>query len=52
MEIPLYDPPGPVSEAFASHYVRRLIQRALDQAFKLSPPPARRLRRTAEPTAG
>ena len=36
----VYDPPGPVSEAFASHYVRLLVQRAIDQAFRLSSPPA------------
>ncbi|MBC6440006.1 MAG: hypothetical protein GDA49_06270 [Rhodospirillales bacterium] len=32
---PIYEPPGPVNEAFASHYVRHLVQRAIDQAFKL-----------------
>ncbi|MBT5435520.1 MAG: hypothetical protein P8Q36_05525 [Alphaproteobacteria bacterium] len=35
---PVYDPPGPVNEAFASYYVRHVVQRAIDQAFKLSTP--------------
>lgn len=36
----LYDPPGPLSEALASCYVRRLVQQAIDRAFKLHPAPA------------
>jgi len=41
----MYDPPGPPREAFASYYVRHLVQRAIDHAFKLSDPPG-------EPSAG
>tara|TARA_B100000676_G_scaffold310938_1_gene379064 strand:+ start:7813 stop:7965 length:153 start_codon:yes stop_codon:yes gene_type:complete len=33
---PIYDPPGPVNEAFASYYVRHLVQLAIDRAFKIS----------------
>lgn len=33
----IYDPPGPPSEALASFYVRRLVQRAIDRAFRLHP---------------
>jgi len=32
----IYDPPGPVSEALASYYVRHVVQRALDRAFMLA----------------
>ena len=35
---PIYDPPGPVNEAFASYYVRHLVQLAIDRAFKISAP--------------
>ena len=33
------DPPGPVTEAFASYYVRHLVQNAIDRAFKASEEP-------------
>lgn len=33
----MYDPPGPISEALASYYVRHLVQQALDRAFTLAP---------------
>ena len=32
----IYEPPGPLSEALASYYVRHIVQRALDRAFTLS----------------
>ncbi len=37
---PVYEPEGPASEALSSWYVRNLVQRAIDQAFKLTPPQA------------
>ena len=39
---PVYEPEGPASEALSSWYVRNLVQRTIDQAFKLAPPPAGR----------
>lgn len=41
MGVDIYQPPGPVSEALASYYVRHIVQRALDRAFTLSEPAAR-----------
>ena len=37
---PVYEPEGPASEALSSWYVRNLVQRAIDQAFRLAPAPA------------
>lgn len=34
----IYQPPGPVSEALASYYVRHVVQSALDRAFTLAEP--------------
>ncbi len=34
----VYEPAGPASEALSSWYVRNLVQRTIDQAFKASPP--------------
>ena len=31
----LYQPPGAVSEALSSYYVRHVVQSAIDHAFKL-----------------
>ena len=39
---PVYEPEGPASEALSSWYVRNLVQRTIDQAFKLAPPPTGR----------
>lgn len=39
---PVYEPEGPASEALSSWYVRNLVQRTIDQAFKLAPQPAGR----------
>ncbi len=33
----VYEPAGPASEALSSWYVRNLVQRTIDQAFKVSP---------------
>ena len=33
----VYEPAGPANEALSSWYVRNLVQRAIDQAFKVSP---------------
>ena len=33
----VYEPAGPASEALSSWYVRNLVQRTIDQAFKASP---------------
>ncbi len=32
----IYEPPGPVSEALASYYVRHIVQREIDRAFTLA----------------
>ena len=50
MSAGIYQPPGPISEALASYYVRHIVQRELDRAFTLAepkgqtqaPPPAAR----------
>ena len=34
----VYEPAGPASEALSSWYVRNLVQRTIDQAFKASSP--------------
>ncbi len=34
----VYEPAGPANEALSSWYVRNLVQRTIDQAFKASPP--------------
>ncbi len=49
----VYEPEGPASEALSSWYVRNLVQRTLDQAFRLAPPPAEpeRHRRTGQSQA-
>ncbi len=36
----IYEPPGPVSEALASYYVRHIVQREIDRAFTLKEPAA------------
>ncbi len=33
----VYEPAGPASEALSSWYVRNLVQRTIDQAFRASP---------------
>ncbi len=33
----VYEPAGPANEALSSWYVRNLVQRTIDQAFKVSP---------------
>lgn len=32
----VYEPAGPANEALSSWYVRNLVQRTIDQAFKVS----------------